>query len=140
MITRPKRYPITGWGQVFQAFMSSDSLPLVRHIIRTDSVIVDDRARGGRSTSSFFEEGRWSEIYSQLQPGDVVMIQFGHNDASVTKGERYISLPGYKEFLRLYVNQSREKGAVPVLMTPVARNYPWKDRNLEILMVTTLRQ
>ena len=41
-----KRYPIMGWGQVFQAFMSSDSLHMVRHIIKTDSVIVDDRARG----------------------------------------------------------------------------------------------
>lgn len=127
---RSKRYPIMGWGQVFQAFMSSDSLRLVRHIIRSDSVIVDDRARGGRSTRSFFEEGRWSEIYRQLKPGDLVLIQFGHNDASVNKGERYTSLPGYKEFLRLYVNQSREKGAIPILVTPVARNYPWKDGRL----------
>ena len=125
-----KRYPIMGWGQVFQSFMSSDSLHMVRHIIKTDSVIVDDRARGGRSTRSFFEEGRWSEIYSSLKPGDVVMIQFGHNDASVSKGERYTSLPGYKEFLRLYVNQSREKGATPVLITPVARNYPWEGGKL----------
>jgi lysophospholipase L1-like esterase len=125
-----KRYPIMGWGQVFQAFMSSDSLHLVRQIIKTDSVIVDDRARGGRSTRSFFEEGRWSEIYRSLKPGDVVMIQFGHNDASVSKGERYTSLPGYKEFLRLYVSQSREKGAIPVLITPVARNYPWEDGKL----------
>jgi lysophospholipase L1-like esterase len=125
-----KRYPIMGWGQVFQAFMSSDSLRLVRHIIKTDSVVVDDRARGGRSTRSFFEEGRWSEIYRSLKPGDVVMIQFGHNDASVSKGERYTSLPGYKEFLRLYVNQSREKGATPILITPVARNYPWEDGKL----------
>jgi lysophospholipase L1-like esterase len=125
-----KRYPIMGWGQVFQAFMSSDSLHLVRQIIKTDSVIVDDRARGGRSTRSFFEEGRWSEIYKSLRPGDVVMIQFGHNDASVSKGERYTSLPGYKEFLRLYVNQSREKGAIPILITPVARNYPWEGGRL----------
>jgi len=125
-----KRYPIMGWGQVFQAFMSSDSLHMVRHIIKTDSVIVDDRARGGRSTRSFFEEGRWSEIYRSLKPGDVVMIQFGHNDASVSKGERYTSLPGYKEFLRLYVNQSRDKGATPILITPVARNYPWEDGKL----------
>ena len=125
-----KRYPMTGWGQVFQHFMSSDSLHMVRNIIRSDSVIVDNRARGGRSTRSFFEEGRWSEIYRQLQPGDVVMIQFGHNDASVAKGERYVSLPGYREFLRLYVTQSREKGALPILITPVARNYPWEDGKL----------
>jgi polygalacturonase/lysophospholipase L1-like esterase len=125
-----KRYPIMGWGQVFQPFMASDSLRLIRHLVKADSAVVDDRARGGRSTRSFFEEGRWSEIYRQLMPGDLVLIQFGHNDASVNKGERYTSLPGYKEFLRLYVSQSREKGAIPILLTPVARNYPWKDGHL----------
>jgi len=127
---RSKRYPIMGWGQVFQPFMASDSLRLIRQLVKTDSAVVDDRARGGRSTRSFFEEGRWSEIYRQLSPGDLVLIQFGHNDASVNKGERYTSLPGYKEFLRLYVSQSREKGAIPILLTPVARNYPWKDGRL----------
>lgn len=125
-----KRYPIMGWGQVFQSFMASDSLVQIRHLVRSDSAVVDDRARAGRSTRSFFEEGRWSEIYSQLSPGDLVLIQFGHNDASVNKGERYTSLTGYKEFLRLYVNQARERGAIPILVTPVARNYPWKDGRL----------
>jgi len=124
---RTKRYPIMGWGQVFQSFMAPDSLKLIRNLIGSDSAVVDDRARGGRSTRSFFEEGRWSEIYRLLRPGDLVLIQFGHNDASVNKGERYTSLTGYREFLRLYVSQSREKGAIPVLVTPVARNYPWKD-------------
>jgi lysophospholipase L1-like esterase len=124
------RYPIMGWGQVFQSFMASDSLKKIRHIIKTDSVIVFDKARSGRSTRSFFEEGKWAEVYRALGPGDVVLIQFGHNDASLNKGERYTSLTGYKEFLRLYVNQSREKGAVPILVTPVARNYPWKNGRL----------
>jgi major membrane immunogen (membrane-anchored lipoprotein) len=50
-----KRYPITGWGQVFQAFMSSDSLNKVRNLIKADSVVVVDKARGGRSTRTFFE-------------------------------------------------------------------------------------
>ena len=45
-----KRYPIMGWGQVFQSFMTSDSLNMIRHLVRNDSVIVEDRARGGRST------------------------------------------------------------------------------------------
>jgi len=126
-----KKYPMTGWGQVFQSFMASDSLKQIRQFIAADSVLVDDRAKGGRSTRSFFEEGRWSEIYQLLQPGEIVMIQFGHNDASVAKGERYTGLPGYKEFLRLYVNQSRQKGAIPILITPVARNYPWEDGKLK---------
>jgi lysophospholipase L1-like esterase len=58
------------------------------------------------------------------------MMQFGHNDASVEKTERYVNIEGYKEFLRLFINQTIEKGAVPVVITPVARNYPWKDGKL----------
>ncbi|HTY36682.1 MAG TPA: rhamnogalacturonan acetylesterase [Bacteroidota bacterium] len=122
-----KRYPITGWGQVFQEFMRSDSLPRVRNLIRADSVLVIDSARGGRSTRTFFEEGRWRSVYRVLKPNDIVMIQFGHNDAAKDKPERYVTVQGYKEYLRLFVNQAREKGAVPILLTPVNRNYPWKD-------------
>ncbi|MFB9862822.1 GDSL-type esterase/lipase family protein [Rufibacter immobilis] len=69
-------------------------------------------------------------MYQDLKKDDVVMIQFGHNDAAVDKPERYVNLQGYKEFLRLYVTQTRQKGAVPVLLTPVTRNYPWKDGRL----------
>lgn len=125
-----KRYPINGWGQVFQPFLRKDSLRLVKGIIRSDSALVDDRAKGGRSTRTFFEEGRWSEVYQLLKKGDVVMIQFGHNDAAVDKPERYVNVAGYKEYLRLYINQTRQKGGIPVLLTPVARNYPWKDGKL----------
>ncbi|MBC3541167.1 rhamnogalacturonan acetylesterase [Rufibacter sediminis] len=122
-----KRYPIMGWGQVFQPFLVKDSLAKVKHLINGDSVLLLDKARGGRSTRTFFEEGRWAQVYKDLQKNDVVMIQFGHNDAAVDKPERYVTVQGYKEFLRLYVNQTREKGGIPVLLTPVARNYPWKD-------------
>ncbi|WP_026463883.1 rhamnogalacturonan acetylesterase [Adhaeribacter aquaticus] len=125
-----KRHPLAGWGQVFQPFMRRDSLDKVKNIIKADSVVVDDRAKGGRSTRTFFEEGRWAEVYKALQKNDVVMMQFGHNDASKEKTERYVTIQGYKEFLRLYVNQTRQKGALPIILTPVARNYPWKDGKL----------
>jgi len=121
------RYPVTGWGQVFQQFMSSDSLFKVKKIIQTDSVFVDDRARGGRSTRTFFQEGRWRSVYEKLKKGDVVIMQFGHNDGAKDKTERYVDVEGYKEFLRLFVSQTREKGATPIILTPVARNFPWKD-------------
>ena len=127
---KAKKYPITGWGQVFQAFMTSDSLFKVRSLIKADSVIVVDKARGGRSTRTFFEEGRWSEIYRSLEANDLVLIQFGHNDAAKDKPERYVNVEGYKEYLRLFVNQTREKGAVPILLTPVNRDYPWADGKL----------
>lgn len=125
-----KRYPVTGWGQVFQPFLRKDSLHLLKHLIKGDSALVDDRAKGGRSTRTFFEEGRWAEVYKQLKKNDVVMIQFGHNDAAENKPERYVNINGYKEYLRLFVNQAREKGGIPILLTPVARNYPWNEGRL----------
>lgn len=122
-----KRFPLTGWGQVFQPFFRKDSLQMIAGLIKADSVIVDDRAKGGRSTRTFFQEGRWRAIYAELQAGDLVIISFGHNDAAKDKTERYVDLEGYKEFLRLYILQTRQKGGIPVLMTPVNRNYPWED-------------
>jgi lysophospholipase L1-like esterase len=124
------RYPLMGWGQVFQPFMHADSLPKLKNIIEADSVLVVDKARGGRSTRTFFEEGRWAEVHNALKKGDLVLIHFGHNDAAENKPERYVNIQGYKEYLRLYVNQAQEKGAIPVLLTPVNRNYPWKDGKL----------
>jgi lysophospholipase L1-like esterase len=117
-------------GQVFQPFLRSDSLARVRPIIGADSVVVIDKAKGGRSTRTFFEEGRWAEVYRALKKGDVVLMQFGHNDASLSKPERYVNIAGYREYLRLFVLQSRQQGAIPILLTPVNRNYPWKDGRL----------
>lgn len=126
-----KRFPQVGWGQVFQPFFEKDSLKLVKNILgNAKEVKVDDMAKGGRSTRTFFQEGRWASVYKSLQKGDVVMMQFGHNDSSEEKTERYVNIEGYKEFLRLFINQTREKGATPIVMTPVARNYPWKEGKL----------
>lgn len=125
------RYPLTGWGQVFQQFMHTDSLSKFKNIIKKDSVFVDDRARGGRSTRTFFQEGRWRFVYQNLKEDDLVIMQFGHNDAATNKPERYVDVEGYKEFLRLFVSQTREKGATPIILTPVARNSPWKDGSLK---------
>jgi len=125
-----KRYPQTGWGQVFQEFMDADSLIKVRNIISGDSVIVDDRAKGGRSTRSFFQEGRWRSVYESLQKDDVVIMQFGHNDQSVEKVLRYVNIEGYQEFLRLFISQTLQKGAIPIVISPVNRNYPWMEGKL----------
>jgi lysophospholipase L1-like esterase len=69
-------------------------------------------------------------VYNDLTAGDVVMMQFGHNDAAENKPERYVDIDGYQEFLRLYVHQTREKGARPIILTPVNRNYPWVNDTL----------
>ncbi|RZK48906.1 MAG: pectin esterase [Pedobacter sp.] len=126
-----KRFPMVGWGQVIQAFFQPDSIALLPNFLRADEIQIVNKAKGGRSTRTFFEEGRWLEVYNQLQEGDVVLIQFGHNDAAIDKPDRYVDLAGYASFLKRYVLESRRKGATPILITPVARNYPWKDSQLE---------
>ncbi|QNR84031.1 rhamnogalacturonan acetylesterase [Pedobacter riviphilus] len=125
-----KKYPLTGWGQVFQQFFKKDSLKKLSRLIKSDSALVIDKAKGGRSTRTFFEEVRWKEVLSALEKNDLVLIQFGHNDAAKDKPERYVDIPGYKDFLRMYVKETRAKGALPILITPVTRNYPWKDGKL----------
>jgi lysophospholipase L1-like esterase len=125
-----ERYPVTGWGQVFQQFMTGAYLSNLKELLLSDSIEVKNRAVGGRSTRTFFQEGRWREVYESIKQGDIVLIQFGHNDASVNKAERYVDLNGYMEFLRLFIHQSRKKSAIPILITPVARNYPWVNDTL----------
>lgn len=125
-----KRYPQMGWGQVFQQFLCGDSLAQVKNLVKADTVLVDDRAKGGRSTRTFFQEGRWRTVYENLKQGDLVMMQFGHNDQSPSKVLRYTNIEGYKEFLRLYVSQTRQKGGIPIIITPVNRNYPWIEGEL----------
>lgn len=50
------RYPITGWGQVFQQFFAKDSLKQVKNLIQSDSVRIDDRAKGGEVQGHFFRK------------------------------------------------------------------------------------
>lgn len=125
------RYPVAGWGQLFQEYFTQADLTALKPLLHVDSVRIDDRARGGRSTRTFFQEGRWRKVYEVLQPGDLVMMQFGHNDGSEAHPLRYVDIEGYKEFLRLFVDQTREKGATPIILTPVARNYPWENGQLQ---------
>lgn len=124
------RYPVTGWGQVFPELFRNADLKVFSRLFKADSVRIADKARGGRSTRTFFQEGRWRAVYEALRPGDLVLMQFGHNDAAVDKHERYVDVEGYKEFLRLFVSQTRQKQATPIILTPVCRNYKWEDGRL----------
>ena len=121
-----KRHPVTGWGQKFAEQFTGDNLSRAAHWVSSQGVVIENKAKGGRSTRTFFEEGRWREIVEALKPGDIVIIQFGHNDQAVEKTERYVTLAGYQEYLRLFIRQTREKGGLPILLTPVNRNYPWQ--------------
>jgi lysophospholipase L1-like esterase len=103
-----KAYPETGWGMPFKYFFDS-------------TVVVDNRAKNGRSTKSFISENLWQPVADKLKPGDYVFIQFGHNDESKDKGDRYSSPDDYKKNLVKFITETRAKKANPVLLTPVTR-------------------
>ncbi|WP_026463881.1 rhamnogalacturonan acetylesterase [Adhaeribacter aquaticus] len=102
-----KAYPETGWGMPFVYFFDS-------------SVKVDNRAKNGRSTKTFLTENLWQPVVQTLKEGDYVLIQFGHNDEVKTK-KSYATEEEFQANLKRYVTESRNKKAVPVLITPAAR-------------------
>jgi len=106
----PTRAPLTGWGMPFRYFFDS-------------TVVIDNRARGGRSTRTFISENRWQPIADSLKEGDYILIQFGHNDEAKEEKykDRYTSVPDYKTNLVKFIKDSRAKHANPVLITPVTR-------------------
>lgn len=109
------RAPLTGWAQVLQDYLDPAC------------IIVEDRARSGRSSKSFREEGAWTPIRDALKPGDYVFIQFGHNDQKQDDPARYTDpATTYRTFLSQYVKESRDAGAIPVLLTSINRN-GWDD-------------
>ena len=106
-LTKPER----GWGMLFQQYFGK-------------SAVVRNHAVNGRSTKSFLREGRWAKVLAQVKPGDWVLIQFGHNDSKAEDTTR--SAPAqttYRQLLTKYVQEARQKGANPVLLTPVGRRY-----------------
>ena len=106
--TEDKR-PETGWGEKLEARF------------KPGSVKVENRAANGRSTKTFISEGRWESIVADLKKGDYVFIQFGHNDQSKDKGERYTPPDEFKANLVRMIADVRSKGGNPVLMAPVMR-------------------
>lgn len=102
-----KAYPETGWGMPFKAFFDQ-------------TVTVDNKAKNGRSTKSFIAEGLWASIADNLNEGDYVIIEFGHNDEVPTKAT-YTPPAEYTANLVRFITETRAKKANPVLMTPVAR-------------------
>ncbi|MBK9090488.1 MAG: hypothetical protein IPL90_16125 [Holophagales bacterium] len=79
-----------------------------------------NHARGGRSTKSFLEEGHWERVLAERP--DVVLIQFGHNDAPGKGPERETdAFTTYRENLSRMVDEARDAGTRPVLLTPLTR-------------------
>ena len=105
----PEKRPETGWGEPFATLFEPGAMVVVNH------------ARNGRSTRSFLAEGRWQAVLDAADAGDYVVLQFGHNDASAHKLDRYTPLPQYRDNLARFVREARAARLHPLLLTPVAR-------------------
>ena len=126
-----------GWGE-----------PLV-DFFDTSRINVDNRAIGGRSSRSYMMEGQWNDTLAFVKPGDVILIQWGHNDdgplddAARARGtlkgigneSREIENPilkihetvhMYGWYLRKYIADTRARGATPIICSPIPRKI-WRD-------------
>ena len=101
------REPWTSWGQIFGYWL-------------TDEIGVANYAQSGLTATSFYNQNRLKKICALAKPGDYVFIEFGHNDQK----EKNAGAGAYYNFahmLKIYVDQIREKGAVPVFCTATQR-------------------
>ncbi|CAN5805459.1 hypothetical protein BH11BAC3_BH11BAC3_43550 [soil metagenome] len=128
---------LQGWGSFIDTFFD------------TTKITVENDAIGGRSSRTFITEGRWDKIMANLQKGDYVIMQFGHNDSSplddtarargTIKGIGEDSVATYNPIRKMnetvhtygwymsrYVRDAKSKGAVPIVCSPIPRN-DWKD-------------
>ncbi|MCK7553583.1 rhamnogalacturonan acetylesterase [Chitinophaga sedimenti] len=126
-----------GWGS------------LVAQYFDTSKIAISNQAIGGRSSRTFITEGRWERVLSTLKAGDYVLIQFGHNDAGplddtarargsirgigdeskeiynpIRKQQEVVYT--YGTYLRKYIKETKAKGAMPIVCSPVPRDN-WKD-------------
>jgi lysophospholipase L1-like esterase len=103
----PTESPTRGWGQFIQGYFK-------------DGVKVMNHAASGRSTKTFIAEGRWQKALADKPT--FVLIQFGHNDSHAPdRPESTDAASTYRQFLRRYIDDAREIGATPILVTPMVR-------------------
>jgi lysophospholipase L1-like esterase len=103
--------PERGWGQLLPTFLD-------------DEIVVRNHAMSGRSSKSFIDEGRWEHVRAALRPGDYVLVQFGHNDAKRGDSLRYTDPhTGFRSNLERFVDETRARGANPVILSPIVRRH-----------------
>ena len=130
------------WGLGSQAYTVFDKKKITCY----------NAAQAGRSTRTYLNEGRWDKVYNALEPGDFVFIQFGHNDiGGIDKEKERGVIPGvadtchvYKSakdgtyelvysfgwYLKKFIDDVREKGATPILVSLTPRN-EWSNGKIE---------
>ena len=129
-----------GWGSV------------IAELFDLNRISVENCAKAGRSARTYLEEGRWDKVYNALQPGDFVLIQFGHNDAGpINTGKARAELPGAGDeskvflmeatrkynvvytfgwYLRKFIMDAKEKGAIPIVLSHTPRNM-WDNGKIQ---------
>lgn len=109
-------YPRYGYGTQVGNYLS-------------DKVTVKNLALSGRSSKSFLTEANYTTLKNNLKEGDILVIGFGHNDEKSDDTARFTdaSLPytdpasfGYYLY-EYYIKLAEEKGAIPILCTPIVR-------------------
>ena len=121
----PERAPRQGWGMQLQSFLDPAAWQVRNH------------AQSGRSSRSFIEEGWLASVEQSLSRGDVLLIQFGHNDEKAEDPTRYNEpAQAYPQWLMRYVALARAKGATPILITPLARRKFERGSKIDQLLDT----
>ena len=109
--------PFRGWGWALPEFTAA-------------GVRVENHAVSGRSTLSFLQENRFAPVLAAIRPGDALMIQFGHNDEKEDVERHTNAHTTYPDLLAFYCDAAAERGARPVLCTPVSRRFFTGDGGL----------
>jgi lysophospholipase L1-like esterase len=106
-VTDQPREPWAAWGQILPRFFKP-------------GVAVANHAESGEALRSFLGEKRLDKILSTIKPGDYLFIQFGHNDQK-ERGPNVGAFTSYKDSLKHYIKEAKERGAIPVLVTSMHR-------------------
>lgn len=99
--------PWTSWPQIFSKYFKQQ-LAIANH------------AESGLTLGSFFNQNRLKKILSNMKPGDYLFIEFGHNDK---KNKNEDALIKYKMWLEIYIKLTKQKGGIPVIITPANRRF-----------------
>ncbi len=103
-------FPESGWGEGLKEFV-------------TKGAVLKNHAASGRSTLSFINEGRWKNVADSLQPGDYVIIQFGHNDEKPAEKLHTDAFGSFKENLKKFIAETREHKATPIVCSSIVRRH-----------------
>lgn len=126
---------------------------LIPELFDTTRIKIQNHAIGGRSSRTFITEGRWDKVLAQLKAGDYVLMQFGHNDGGAINdttrargsirgiGEetqeidnlltkKHEIVHSYGWYMRKYIDDTKAKGAIPIVCSPVPRNI-FKEGKIE---------